>query len=246
VLPAWDLLTGAYAAFALLAALRHRDVTGMGQEIRVPLSDVAIASAANLGMLAEALVTGAPRERLGNAVFGAFGRDFVTRDGRRLMILALTPKQWIGLLAALGIGEAVAALEAARGISFAKDEGLRFAHRDALFPLVEQAVVAQDYSPLVAALDAHGCCFGPYQSMLEAAHDRKLVSGNPVFGDSVNPSGIAYPAAGSFATIPQLDRASPRPAPRLGADTDAVLADLLGLSAGEIARLHDAGVVAQA
>jgi 2-methylfumaryl-CoA isomerase len=246
VLPAWDLLTGAYAAFALLAALRHRDVTGMGQEIRVPLSDVAIASAANLGMLAEALVTGAPRERLGNAVFGAFGRDFVTRDGRRLMILALTPKQWIGLLAALGIGEAVAALEAARGISFAKDEGLRFAHRDALFPLVEQAVAAQDYSPLVAALDAHGCCFGPYQSMLEAAHDRKLVSGNPVFGDSVNPSGIAYPAAGSFATIPQLDRASPRPAPRLGADTDAVLADLLGLSAGEIARLHDAGVVAQA
>ena len=246
VLPAWDLLTGAYAAFALLAALRHREATGQGQEIRVPLSDVAIGSAANLGMIAEVMATGANRPRLGNAVFGAFGRDFVTRDGKRLMILALTPKQWTGLLAALRIGDAVAAIEAARGVSFAKDEGLRFEHRDALFPLIEGAVAALDYAPLVAALDAHGCCFGPYQTMLEAAHDPKLVGTNPIFGASANPSGLDYPAAGAFATIPQLDRAPPRPAPRLGADTDAVLADVLGLSSGEIGKLHDAGVVAQA
>jgi 2-methylfumaryl-CoA isomerase len=82
--------------------------------------------------------------------------------------------------------------------------------------------------------------------MLEAAHDPKLVGDNPIFGDSANPSGLAYPAAGAFATIPQLDRAPPRPAPRLGADTDAVLAEVLGLSSGEIGKLHDAGIVAQA
>jgi 2-methylfumaryl-CoA isomerase len=246
VLPAWDLLTGAYAAFALLAALRHREATGLGQEVRIPLADVAIGSAANLGMIAEVMATGANRPRLGNAVFGAFGRDFVTRDGKRLMILALTPKQWTGLLAALEIGDAVAALETARGVSFARDEGLRFEHRDALFPLIEAAVAARDSAPLTAALDAHGCCYGPYQTVLEAAHDPRLVGGNPIFGASANPSGLAYPAAGAFATIPQLDRAPPRPAPRLGADTDAVLADVLGLSSGEIGKLHDAGVIAQA
>jgi 2-methylfumaryl-CoA isomerase len=37
-----------------------------------------------------------------------------------------------------------------------------------------------------------------------------------------------------------------RPAPILGADTEQVLAEVLGLSAGEIGELHDAGVVASA
>src|ERR1700744_2902844 len=57
VLPAWDLLTGAYAAFALLAAERNRRETGRGEEVRVPLSDVAISSLGNLGQIGEG-VTG--------------------------------------------------------------------------------------------------------------------------------------------------------------------------------------------
>ena len=55
VLPAWDLLSGAYAAFAMLAAIRRREQTGEGSEVRIPLSDVAIGTAANLGGIAEVL-----------------------------------------------------------------------------------------------------------------------------------------------------------------------------------------------
>jgi 2-methylfumaryl-CoA isomerase len=55
VLPAWDLLSGGYAAFALLAAIRRRDQTGQGGEVRIPLSDVAIGTVANLGGIAEVL-----------------------------------------------------------------------------------------------------------------------------------------------------------------------------------------------
>ncbi|MEN9392711.1 MAG: hypothetical protein RLZZ104_1054, partial [Pseudomonadota bacterium] len=90
VLPAWDLLTGAYAAFAMLAAIRQRDTSGEGCEVRIPLSDVAIGTVANLGGLAEVLHSGANRPRLGNAVYGLFGRDFVTRDGVRTMIVVVT------------------------------------------------------------------------------------------------------------------------------------------------------------
>jgi 2-methylfumaryl-CoA isomerase len=77
VLPAWDLLTGAYAAFAILAAERSRRETGQGQELRIPLSDVAIASLASMGQVAEVLQDG-DRPRMGNELFGAFGRDFAT------------------------------------------------------------------------------------------------------------------------------------------------------------------------
>src|SRR3546814_9640162 len=66
VLPAWDLLTGAYAAFALLAAIQRRGATGEGGEIRLPLSDIAIGSVANMGGIAEMLYTGENRPRLGN------------------------------------------------------------------------------------------------------------------------------------------------------------------------------------
>jgi 2-methylfumaryl-CoA isomerase len=245
VMPAWDLLTGAYAAFAMLAALRNRDATGQGQEVRIPLSDVAIGAVANLGGLAEVLYTGANRERLGNAVYGAFGRDFVTADGVRLMIMAITPPQWTALLQVLDIGAEIAAIEAARGVSFARDEGLRFAHRDALFPLVEAKVAQWDYAALAAALDKAGGCYGPYRTMLEAAHDPTLVGENPIFGRSANPSGFDYPAAGAFATLPAFERGAPEPAPHLGQHSEEVLAERLGLTSSAIGALIDAGTVHQ-
>lgn len=246
VLPAWDLLSGAYAAFALLAAIQRRSATGEGGEVRIPLSDVAIGTVANLGGIAEVLTTGENRPRLGNTVYGLFGRDFLTADGVRTMIVVVTPRQWSNLVAALGIGEAVAELEAARGVSFARDDGLRFSHRDALFPLFEAAFAARNHAELAAALDSGGVVHSSYRTMLEAARDPELVENNPIFGAAANPSGLAYPAAGAFATIPQLERAAPQPAPRNGQHSEAVLSERLGLASGEIARLIDAGIVGTA
>ncbi|MDG2533883.1 CoA transferase [Sphingomonas sp. HITSZ_GF] len=244
-MPAWDLLSGAYAAFAMLAAIQHRAATGQGQEVRVPLADVAIGTAANLGMLAETVMEGQDRPRLGNTVYGAFGRDFVTRDGERLMLMAMTPRQWSGMVEVLGIGAEIAAIEQVRGVSFATDEGLRYEHRDALFPLVEARVRGWDRAPLEAALAAKGCCFGGYATMTAAARDPALVTRNPMFGRTANPSGLDYPAPGPFATLPAQERGSPVRAPRLGEHSEQVLSERLGLSDGEIAGLIDAGVVAR-
>lgn len=246
VLPAWDLLTGAYAAFALLAALRRRDATGLGGEVRLPLSDVAIGTVANLGSLAEVMMTGADRPRLGNTVFGLFGRDFVTRDGVRTMLVVVTHRQWANLLNALGLHDAVASVEAARGVQFAHDDGLRYTHRDALFPPFEAAIGARDHADLAAAFDAGGIVHSAYRTMAEAVHDPALVASNPIFGASTNPSGLDYPAAGTFATVPQLERQPPRPAPRNGEHTEQVLAERLALPSGEIARLIDAGIAGTA
>lgn len=243
VLPAWDLLTGAYAAFALLAALQRRSATGEGVEIRIPLSDVAIGTVANLGGIAEVLYSGQNRPRLANAVYGLFGRDFITRDAQRTMIVIVTPAQWSNLLAALDLRDAVAAVEARHGVSFATDDGLRFLHRDALFPLFEQAIAARDHAALAALFDAKGIVHSRYRTMLDAANDRVLVADNPIFGTAENPSGAHYPAAGAFATIPQVDRQPPLPAPRNGEHSEQVLADRLGLPSRQIANLIDAGIV---
>ena len=244
VLPAWDLLSGAYAAFALLAAIRRREQTGLGSEVRIPLSDVAIGTAANLGGVAEVLHNNANRSRLGNTVYGLFGRDFVTKDGVRSMIVVVTHRQWANLIAALGLMDAVGAVEAERGVSFAKDDGLRFEHRDALFPLFETAIGALDHAAMVTMFDAAGVVHSAYKTMLDAAHDSRLVGDNPIFSASdANPSGLAYPAAGAFGTIPQMQRADAKPAPRNGQHSEEILSEALGLSSGEIARLIDSGII---
>jgi 2-methylfumaryl-CoA isomerase len=244
VLPAWDLLGGSWAAFAMVSALHRRRQTGDGAEIRVPLSDLAATSLSHLGFAAEALLQG-DRGRLGNDLFGAFGRDFATADGQRIYLVAITPKQWRGLVAALGLGEAVAAVEVATGADFTADEGARFTNRALLFPLFEAAMAAQTLAALGPRLDAAGVTWGPYQTLAEAVHgDARLFTANPQFQTTTHKSGLTYPAAGPAATLAGEARGLVRPAPQLGADTDAVLAEVLGLASGAIGKLHDEGLVA--
>jgi 2-methylfumaryl-CoA isomerase len=244
MLPAWDLLTGAYGAFSLTSALIARRMDGRGREVRIPLSDIAATSLANLGMLGDVMGGAPDRPRMGNALYGAFGRDFVTRDGKRIMMVAITARQWRGLLQTLGIGEAVAAVEGQVGVSFAEDEGLRFEHRDRLFPLFEQAFATRDLAEMIPTFDAQGVCWGIYQPLSAAVEDPRLYRGNPVFEEITQPSGRRYLAPGATGTIPQDARQSPRPAPRLGQHTDEVLMEVLGMSSTEVGKLHDAGVVA--
>ena len=246
VLPAWDLLTGAYAAFALLAAERQRARTGKGQEVTVPLSDVALASLGHMGQIAEVLSVG-DRSRYGNALFGAFGRDFRSADGEQVMVVAITSRQWTALLQALGLREAAAQLEATLGVSFATDEGQRFIHREALFPLFEQAIGALALPQLRSRFEANGVLWSTYQTLRTAIdHDPRLSLDAPLFSMLDHPSGLSYPAPGAAASFSAEARRSAVRAPRLGEHTDEVLAEVLSLSAVRIGELHDAGIVAAA
>ena len=244
VLPAWDLLSGAYAAFALLAAERHRGATGQGQEVLVPLSDMALAALGHMGQIAEVL-TGGDRPRYGNDIFGAFGRDFAAADGERVMVVAITGKQWLSVLEALQLQAAVGALEAELGVSFARDEGLRFTHRERLFPLFERAIGALALAELRTRFDRHGACWSTYRTLHAALEqDPRLSLERPLFTSLEHPSGQRYPAPGSAATFEGAPREAAVRAPHLGEHTDEVLAEVLSWSATQIGALHDAGIVA--
>ena len=84
-------IAGQMICTALLAALRHRDRHGVGQLVTLALKDVGLAMLGHLGMLAEVQVNGVDRPRYGNHLYGAFGCDFCTRDGERVMVVGLTP-----------------------------------------------------------------------------------------------------------------------------------------------------------
>ena len=88
--------------------------------------------------------------------------------------------------------------------------------------------------------------WGPYQTVREAlARDRRASTANPMFTMLEQPGVGAILAAGSPLSVAGEPREPARPAPNLGADNDAILGDVLGLSSGAIGKLYDAGVVAR-
>ncbi len=110
--------------------------------------------------------------------------------------------------------------------------------------MFERAFAGRTAADLGPAFDAGGVTWGAYQPLEAALEDPRLYKGNPVFEDIRHPSGLSYPAPGAMATIPQDARGDVRPAPRLGQHTDEVLTQVLGMSGGQIAKLHDDGIVA--
>lgn len=243
VLPAWDVATGLTAATSLLAAERLRTRTGRGGLVTISLADVAFAMVANLGYLAQAQVLHEGRPPIGNDMYGAFGRDFVTADGRRVMVVAISLRQWQSLVKATGIEPHLPALERALELDFGL-EGDRFRGRDALAALVAPWVAKRSLEQVANVFDDHGVCWGPYQTFTQLVEeDWRCSEANPMFTDIQQPGVGRLRTPGTPIAFSAAPRQAPRPAPLLGEHTDEILADVLGLSSREIGVLHDTGIV---
>lgn len=221
VLPAWDVSCGLYAVVSVLSALRHRDQTGSGSEIRLPLDDVALATAANLGFLTEAMVTGARRPRLGNAIFGQYGCDFTSSDGVSFMVVALTSRHFRDLVALTGTADAVAAMPVDL-----EDEGTRYEHRDALNAVFAPWFAAHTAAEVSTALAASSVLWERYQDFAEVAASPR-VRENPLFSMLEQPRIGTYPAPGLPMSFDGVHTA-PAAAPVLGQDNETVASEWLG------------------
>ena len=244
VVPAWDLVCGQMAAVGLLAADRRRILEGVGDLVTLALSDVALATVSMLGSLAEAQLLGTQREAIGNDLYGAYGSDFPTGDGRRVMVVAISPKQWRGLQSATGTTDAVEALADELGVDFV-DEGERYLARDRLGGLFGPWFAARTLAEVASGLDVEGVCWGPYRTFIEMVdEDQRCSTVNPLFADLDQPGVGRHLVCGSPLAFAGVEGRGAATAPRLGEHTEQVLADDLGLGATEIGSLVDRGVVA--
>ncbi len=243
VLPAWDLVTGQMAALGLLAAERHRTRTGEGQHAKIALADAAMAVMGHLGFIAEAQL-GEERERFGNYLYGAYGCDFTTLDHARVMVIGLTKRQWKSLCIATGTEQAMQDLAVKLGRDFSK-EGDRFESRDEISAYFHAYISKQTYADLEKVFNQNGVCWSKYDTvkgMVETNPDCSL--DNPMFTQIKQPGIGSYMAAGAPWDFSAFERMPAKPAPKLGEQTDEVLADVVGLSSAEIGKLHDNGIIA--
>jgi 2-methylfumaryl-CoA isomerase len=252
VLPAWDIACGLYSAVGILAADRHRRLTGRGQRLSVALYDVALAAAGNLGFLAEAQVSRVVRKRYGNYLYGGFARDFVTRDERRVMVVALTKRHWTDLLAATDLADVVETLEKSLGVDFSTEDD-RFEYREVLAGLLSRWFSRTDLASVTTVLSKTSLLWSTYNTFSDLVDDPAdgaggaTGPGGPMIAENPMIHLIDQPGVGPHLApgIPiALDGENRRPerAPVLGEHTEAILRGI-GLSDRDLDDLLDRGIV---
>lgn len=244
VLPAWDCITGQMAALGLLAAERHRRLTGQGQSVEIALKDVALAMLGNLGIIGEVMVNDFDRPKYGNYLYGAYGNEFDTADGRKVMLVGLTRRQWDGLCEVTGLKPEFDALGARLGLDLNR-EGDRFKAREEITALLAPWFRARKAEDFAKPFDDNGVTWSVFRTFKQAVReDPDLSTRHPMFGMIEQPGIGEYLVPGSPFEFGEFEREPPRRASVLGEHTDEILSGILGLSDHEISQLHEAKVVA--
>jgi 2-methylfumaryl-CoA isomerase len=125
------------------------------------------------------------------------------------------------------------------------DEGGRFEARHAIAAVLAPWFARHGLAEIGRLFEGSGILWGPYQDFGQLVReDPRCSPANPVFSEVDQPGVGRVLAPGVPLAFSGAPRPDPRAAPRLGEHSDAVLAEVLGLSAAAIGALHDSGVVA--
>ena len=232
-IPIVDITAGMFAATAILAALRARDLTGQGQLIDLSLLDSQAALLTNVA--SNYLIGGEPPRRLGNAHPNITPYEAFRARDRWFALAAANDRQWAALCQAIDQPELMADPRFA-------DNGARVAHRAELRAILDEAFQARDAGEWLAALRQADLPCGPINTVPEVfdhpqaqARDMVLETEHPTAGRLHFP-GFPYKLSDTPAALRH-------PPPRLGQHTGEVLSDLLGYAPADVATLRNSGII---
>ena len=232
--PVADGVTGMYAAFAAMLALRQRDLTGEPQLADIGLYEPLLRMMEDF--VVDYDVTGEIRERQGNENPHISPNNlYRTRDGRWLALPASTDQMWRRLVVAMEAPE-LAAYDSMT---------TRIEHRAEIEGRVAAFVAAHDLDPLTKALEQAGVAHGPVNTAADICADPHIRARGSVVevvevgGENDGRTRLVQGSAGKFSGFEQTIGHG---APQLGEHTFAVLSDL-GLAPTTIDGLADRGVI---
>ncbi|WP_454239984.1 CaiB/BaiF CoA transferase family protein [Pseudomonas viridiflava] len=228
-----DILTGLYSTTAILAALAHRDQSGVGQYIDMALLDVQVACLANQAM--NYLTTGIAPRRLGNAHPNIVPyQDFPAADGDFILTVG-NDSQF------RKFAEVAGQSQWATDPRFLTNK-LRVANRGELIPLIRQATVFKTTAQWVDELEAAGVPCGPVNDLAQVFDDPQVLARGLALE-------LPHALGGRVAQVASPIRLSETPVeyrrapPLLGEHTSQVLQELLGMSGDEVVALREVGVL---
>jgi CoA:oxalate CoA-transferase len=230
--PVCDTVGGLNAAFAVMAALYHRERTGEGQFLDVAMLDSIMPL---MGWVAANLLIGGEQPVLmGNDNFTAApSGTFQTKDGH-INIAANKQEQWEALCEVLD-------LPGLKSDARFQKRDVRKQNRKELTPLLERTLVTRSTDEWVELLNARDVPSGAILSLAEALHQPQVAHRGTLH--DVEAEGLGTLRLFGLTTrFEKTPGAITAPPPRLSADTEVVLGEL-GMSRGEVAELRAKGVV---
>jgi crotonobetainyl-CoA:carnitine CoA-transferase CaiB-like acyl-CoA transferase len=228
-----DLFTGLYATIAILGALAHRDRTGEGQHIDMALLDSQVAMLANQAM--NYLTTGLAPRRLGNAHPNIVPYQVFAAGDGHIIVAVGNENQYRQLC------EVAGRPQLANDKRFASNEE-RVKHREEIGRLLGEVFRTRSMREWLNALERAGVPCGPINTLDEAFADAQVLAR----GMRID---LPHPTLGLVPSVANPIKYSATPIsyglapPTLGADTDEVLQNVLGITAAEIARLRQSGTI---
>jgi formyl-CoA transferase len=227
-----DVTTGMFTVIAILAALRARDESGVGQRVDTSLLTSAVAWLANVGQ--SHLVSGKPARRYGNAHASIVPYQVFKARDQHLTIGVGNDRQFASLCGVLSIPEI------ASDPRFATNP-LRVENRDELVDILQARFETDDAETWLEACYRAGIPSGKINTVEQVFEHPQVLARDMLVqiehsqAGMLKMAGIPYQLSGTPATI----RLAP---PTLGQHTDEVLREL-GRSDDEIRRLHESSVI---
>jgi crotonobetainyl-CoA:carnitine CoA-transferase CaiB-like acyl-CoA transferase len=228
-----DIFTGLYAAIAILGALAHRDRTGAGQYIDLALLDTQVAVLANQAM--NYLVTGVAPQRLGNAHPNIVPYQVFAASDGHIIVAVGNENQFARMCEVIGRSELASDARFATNAS-------RVNNRDELIPILQRIFVQRTMRDWLESLERAGVPCGPINTVADVFADPQ-VQARGLKLDLPHPSIGLVPSVANpikYSATPISYSSAP---PMLGADTDEILREMIGVPPEEIARLRKAGIV---
>ena len=233
-IPIADLGAGLYSAIGVLAALNRRNATGKGETIDISMLDCQAAMLCYQAAyyMHSGVVPG--RQGRGHESIPTY-RSFACKDGVAVVITANTERMWQGLARVLGREDLLA------DPRFATNKD-RLAHRDALWPMLDEAFSTRNAVEWLPLLEAEEIPVGVVNTLDRVVNDPQIRHRDMVL-NLANADGTLSRVMGNPIKFKDADGEGGAYPPDLGADTAAVLRDVLDLSRADIGDLIAAKAV---
>jgi formyl-CoA transferase len=229
-----DILAGLSVTIGLLAALRHRDVTGIGQKVDVSLVDSTVASMEIINQIY--LVEGRLPERIGNRYESVYPYDsFKAKDGS-MVIGAGNDKLWQKLCVIMGQPEL--------GLKPEFDTNWKRVQAHAEVKVIVEAwTVTKTAKEIVDALLDAGVPAAPINNIEQVVNDPHIAGAREMFVEVDHPVAGKMKITGSHIKLSDTKPGVKIPSPTLGQHNDQVYKELLGLSVEDIAAMKADGLI---
>ncbi len=233
-IPLGDLSAGMYAVIGALAALDERKRSGRGQYIDVSMLDCQVSMLCYQAAYYLHSGKNPGRQGWGHDSIPTY-RGFNCANGTSLVITANTERMWQGLCDVLGMPEMK------DDKRFTLNEH-RYANRHELWPILEGAFMRYEAGHWVPKLLAAGIPVGEINSLEKALSNPQIVGRDMVLSLE-DADGNTVRVAGNPVKMSRTAKADHAFPPRLGAETAAILKDVLGADDAEVAKLIETGAV---